>query len=176
MLHILDTLLHKFQLVYSSFYNVKSYTNLSLKMNEQKIAIQNFQTNSHPGCSQSALTILKIHKSSARALFLNNCTLPNFKCLMQCLQVLQHRIGLIQLLHRYLNFAGNSLWCLNFKMPYSSNLKKQEVYICHVWISLLTVYLLCAWELWQNNALSLQFWCLSNALTLPLCAHDASKS
>ena len=32
----------------SSFYNVKSYTNLSLMMNEQKIAIQNFQANSHP--------------------------------------------------------------------------------------------------------------------------------
>ena len=43
MLHILDNLLHKFQ-----FYKVKSYTNLSLMINEQKIAIQNFQMNSHP--------------------------------------------------------------------------------------------------------------------------------
>ena len=34
--------------LYSSYYNVKSYTNLSLMMNEQKIAIQIFQTNSHP--------------------------------------------------------------------------------------------------------------------------------
>ena len=31
----------------ASFYNVKSYTNLSLMMNEQKTAIQNFQMNSH---------------------------------------------------------------------------------------------------------------------------------
>ena len=30
------------------FYNVKSYTNLSLMMNEQKIALQNFQVNLHP--------------------------------------------------------------------------------------------------------------------------------
>ena len=53
MLHILDILLHKFQLVYSSFYsfyNVKSYTYLSFMLNEQKIATQNFQANSHPGC------------------------------------------------------------------------------------------------------------------------------
>ena len=48
MLHILDILLHKFQLVFSSLYNVKSYTKLGLMMNEQKIATQNFQTNSHP--------------------------------------------------------------------------------------------------------------------------------
>ena len=39
--------------IYSSFYNVKSYTNLSLMMNEQKIAIQNFQTNSHPVLNSS---------------------------------------------------------------------------------------------------------------------------
>ena len=38
---------------YSSFYNVKSYTNLSLMMNEQKIAIQNFQTNLHLGYTES---------------------------------------------------------------------------------------------------------------------------
>ena len=34
--------------LYSSFYNVKSYTNLSLMVNEQKMAIQNFQMNLHP--------------------------------------------------------------------------------------------------------------------------------
>ena len=31
-------------------------------------------------------------------------------------------------------------------------------------------------ELWQNNALLLQFWCLSDALTLRVHAFDASKS
>ena len=44
MLHILDILLHKCRL-YSSFYIVMSYTNLSLMMSGQKIAIQNFPTN-----------------------------------------------------------------------------------------------------------------------------------
>ena len=41
----------------------------------------------------------------------------------------------------------------------------------------------CTWrikisarELWQNNALALQFWCLFNALTLQVRALDASKS
>ena len=48
--------------------------------------------------------------------------------------------------------------------------------MCCVWIRLITVYLLCAWELRQNNALLLQFWCLSSALTLWICALDASKS
>ena len=36
------------------FYYVKSYTNLSLMMNEQKIALQNFQMNSHPD-------VVKVH-------------------------------------------------------------------------------------------------------------------
>ena len=31
-------------------------------------------------------------------------------------------------------------------------------------------------ELWQTNALSLQFWCLSNTLILRVCALEASKS
>ena len=59
MLHILDILLHKFQLVYISFCNVKSYTNLSLMMNEQKIAIQNFSNEFAPwptACFEDALT------------------------------------------------------------------------------------------------------------------------
>ena len=41
-----DILLHKFRL-YSSFYNAKSYTNLSLMMSGQKIVIQNFPMNLH---------------------------------------------------------------------------------------------------------------------------------
>ena len=38
------------------------------------------------------------------------------------------------------------------------------------------MYVLCAWEFRQNNAHSLEFWCLSSALTLWVCAFDASKS
>ena len=41
--------------------------------------------------------------------------------------------------------------------------------------SLITTYLLCAWKLWQNNALLLLFWCLFNALTLWVCAFDTSN-
>ena len=47
---------------YSSFYNVKSYTNLSLMMNEQKIAKQNFQTNLHP------VWRWKFHKGTVKSL------------------------------------------------------------------------------------------------------------
>ena len=45
--------------VYSSFYNVKSHTNLSLMMNEQKIAMQNFHTNSHPDWANHCLLPLE---------------------------------------------------------------------------------------------------------------------
>ena len=48
-----------------------------------------------------------------------------------------------------------------------------------VWIRLITTeaaYLLHAQELWQNNALLLQFWCMSNTLILFVHALDASKS
>ena len=48
--------------------------------------------------------------------------------------------------------------------------------LCHLWIRLITVYLLCAQEFRQNNALALQFWCLSLAFILWVCAFDASKS
>ena len=61
------------------------------------------------------------------------------------------------------------------KMSYLSHKKTKKVLRC-VWIRLTTAYLPCAWEFRQNNALALQFWCLSNALTLPVRALDASKS
>ena len=54
---------------------------------------------------------------------------------------------------------------LNCKMSYLSHLKKRQK-VC-LWIRLITANLLCAWELWQNNALLLQFWCLSNGLHPP---------
>ena len=44
--------------LYSSFYKVKSYTNLSLMMNEQKIAIQNFQTYLYPALISYTSTAL----------------------------------------------------------------------------------------------------------------------
>ena len=52
------------------------------------------------------------------------------------------------------------------KMSYFSHNKRQKVCLRRVWIRLTSAYLLCARESRQNNALALQFWCLSNALTL----------
>ena len=51
----------------------------------------------------------------------------------------------------------------------------KKVCLRRVWIRLTTAYLLCAREFRQNNALALQFWCLSNALTLWVRVLDASK-
>ena len=48
------------------------------------------------------------------------------------------------------------------KMPYLSHNKRQKVCLHHVWIRLITTYLLCAQEFRQNNAFAVQFWCLSN--------------
>ena len=61
------------------------------------------------------------------------------------------------------------------KMSYLSHKNKKVCLRC-VWIRLTTVSLLCAREFRENNALALQFWCLSNALTLRVRALDASKS
>ena len=55
MLHILDILLFTNFSLCSSFCNVKSYTNLSLMMNEEKIAVQNFQMNCRCCCFQTLL-------------------------------------------------------------------------------------------------------------------------
>ena len=62
------------------------------------------------------------------------------------------------------------------KMSYLSHNKRQKSLLTSVWIKLITAYLVCAREFRQNNALALQFWCLSNALTLRVRALDASKS
>ena len=61
-------------------------------------------------------------------------------------------------------------------MSYLSHNQRQKVCLRRVWIRLTTAYLLCTREFRQNNALALQFWCLSNALTLRVRALDASKS
>ena len=60
-------------------------------------------------------------------------------------------------------------------MSYLSHI---NVCLCCVWIRLhvITVYLLCAWELWQINSLALQFWYMSSALSLRVFAFDTSKS
>ena len=65
----------------------------------------------------------------------------------------------------------NLLKCLIYYI-----IKDKKVCLRCVWIRLTTAYLLCAREFWQNNALVLQFWCLSNALTLRVRALEASKS
>ena len=51
-------------------------------------------------------------------------------------------------------------------------IKDKKLCLRRVWIRLTTAYLLCSRELWQNNALALQFWCLSNVLTLRVRALD----
>ena len=61
-------------------------------------------------------------------------------------------------------------------MSYYHIMKYKKACLRRVWIRLTTAYLLCAREFRQNNALALQFWCLSNALTLRVRALDASKS
>ena len=65
----------------------------------------------------------------------------------------------------------NWLKCLIYHI-----IKDKKVFLRRVWIRLTTAHLLCAREFRQNNALALQFWCLSNALTLRVRALDASKS
>ena len=65
----------------------------------------------------------------------------------------------------------NLLECLIYH-----TIKDKKVCLHLVWIRLKTAYLLCAWEFTHNNAPSLQFWYLSNALTLRVRALDASKS
>ena len=62
------------------------------------------------------------------------------------------------------------------KMSYLLHKRQKKVCLRRVWIRLTTAYLLCAQEFRQNNALALQFWCLSNALTLRVRALGASKS
>ena len=68
-------------------------------------------------------------------------------------------------------------WLLNLpKCLIYDIIKDKKVCLPRVWTRLTTVYLLCAREFRQNNALVLQFWCSSNALTLRVLALDASKS
>ena len=63
-------------------------------------------------------------------------------------------------------------------VSYWTQFRRDNKKVClhRVWTRLITAYLLCAREFRQNNALALQFWCLSNALTLRVRALDASKS
>ena len=65
----------------------------------------------------------------------------------------------------------NLLKCLIYHI-----IKDKKVCLRRVWIRLTTAYLLCAREFRQNNVLTLQFWCLSNALTLRVRALNALKS
>ena len=65
----------------------------------------------------------------------------------------------------------NLLKCLIYH-----TINNKIVCLRRVWIRLTTANLLCAREFRHNNTLVLQFWCLSNALTLRVRALDASKS
>ena len=59
----------------------------------------------------------------------------------------------------------NLLKCLIYHI-----IKDKKVCLRRVWIRLTTACLLCAREFRQNNALALQFWCLSNAFTRPVAS------
>ena len=68
-------------------------------------------------------------------------------------------------------------WLLNLLKCSIFTYKWQKKFcLRRVWIRSTTVHLLCAQEFKQNNALALQFWYLSNALTLRVRALDALKS
>ena len=132
-------------------------------------------------CSQSKFRILKnTRKQHACIIFVQ----LHSEHLAQCWRERERRVGLIyasvgliHFLNGWLYFVGNILMTYKIiKMSYLSHNKRQNVCLRRVWIRLTTAYLLCAWEFRQNNALALQFWCLSSALTLRVRAPDASKS
>ena len=62
-----------------SFYNVKSYTNLSLMMNEQKIAVQNFQMNSHPAHTLAMTLGHSVNDDCSDLLAFANCKFQSEK-------------------------------------------------------------------------------------------------
>ena len=128
-------------------------------------------------CSQSKFRILKIRESSARALFLYNCT-PNISrsaWASRMIDLRERRVDLFSKRVIYILLVI-SKWHSKLKCLICHIINNQKVCFRRVWIRLTTAYLLCAREFRQNNALALQFWCLSNALTLRVRALDASKS
>ena len=61
--------------------------------------------------------------------------------------------------------SHNALYILQFRLGllyFCWWHNKRQFCLCRVLITLIIVYLLCARKLWRNNALTLQFWCLSN--------------
>ena len=60
------------------FYNVKSYSNLSLMMNEQKIATQNFQRNSHPDHYKFIYDYIILFSICMFTLWIHNCLIIHF--------------------------------------------------------------------------------------------------
>ena len=130
--------------------------------------------------SQSELMILKIRESSAHTLFQYNCT-PNTSrngnayarvcvaCRIDSRPRMVNSLATQGILFPHVIVDG----VINLVKVLFITWKKDKKCV-HVVYEL--DYLLCAWELWQNNALLLQFWCLTNALTPPVCAFDTSKS
>ena len=125
-------------------------------------------------CSQSKFRILEIRESSARALFLYNCT-PTSRAVLTRAWASRR----VDLRERRVDWFSERviIFVITFKLTKMSYLSHNKtVCLRRVWIRLTTAYLLCVREFRQNNALALQFWCLSNALTLRVRALDASKS
>ena len=123
------------------------------------------------------------------------CCITCSKSFSMMMNILSYAVVIIHTLRvHYMHAAGNLNWryskygkaarvhyyVLNRKMSWLSHLKKNKKQNRFayglVWIRLITAYLVFAQELWHNNALALQFRCLSNALTLQVRALDVSKS
>ena len=108
-------------------------------------------------CRQSEFRILKIRESSARAFYFCTIALRTpYAVLTQAsasCRVDSFSTRVIIYCWLYFNDFLNLLKCLFITLK-----KEKKFCLCHVWIRLTTVYLLCAWELWQNNAqFALQF-------------------
>ena len=132
-------------------------------------------------CSQSKFRILKIRESSAHALFLYHCT-PNISRSADASMGVAYG-WFTRASGWFIFWTGSYIllvifkWLLNLlKCLIYHIIKNKKVCLRNVWIRSTTAYLLCAREFRQNNALALQFRCLSNALTLRVRALDASKS
>ena len=119
--------------------------------------------------------LLKIRESGAHALFLYNCTQNTSHSADASVSVAYGWFTWVQ--GWFIFYTGNFIllvifyWLLNFlKCLIYHIIKDKKVCLRCVWIKLTTTR-----ELWQNNALALKFWCVFNALTLWVCALNASK-
>ena len=116
-------------------------------------------------CSQSDFRILKIRESSAPALSLYHCSKNTLGVREHNLGCIHVRIGLLHFIFGKFYFVDNiKKTFLNLVKCLICHIKSQQTKY-HEWIRLLTAYSLSAPE-FRQNALALQFWYFSSALTL----------